>query len=69
MSEDPKAGGIPMDEWSGATRELHRTIVALANKSDVQTAQMIRLTKWIAWLTVAMFAAVLVQIAILLFPR
>jgi hypothetical protein len=57
-------GGISLEDWSGsgATKALHATIMELAGKSDKQTRTMIRLTWAIAFLTVAMLAAVGFQI-------
>lgn len=57
---------VSLGEWSGsaATRELHETIKQFNETSKKQTDQIVRLTKVIVWLTVAMLAAVLVQIYI-----
>jgi hypothetical protein len=57
-------GGIPLSEWSGsgATRELHETIKQFVGSSDRQSAEMIRLTRQLKWLTWAMLFAVIVQI-------
>ncbi len=58
--------GIPLGEWSGsnATRELHETIKQFNAAADEQTRQMVRLTKKIMWLTVAMLVLVGVQIVV-----
>jgi hypothetical protein len=55
---------IPLGQWSGsdATNALHETIKKFNEQSEKQTAQMLALTKVIAWLTVVMLAGVAVQI-------
>jgi hypothetical protein len=57
-------GGVPLSEWSGsgATRELHETMKQFVATSEKQSAQMIRLTSQLKWLTWAMLIAVFVQI-------
>lgn len=58
--------GIPLGQWSGsdATRELHETIRQFNAEADKQTRQMIRLTRVIIGLTVAMLVLVGVQIVV-----
>lgn len=57
---------IPLDEWSGAgaTKALHKTIKEFVESTEKQTRTMIRLTRWITGLTIAMLIAVAAQIAI-----
>ena len=58
--------GIPLGEWSGsaATRELHETIKQFNASADRQTAEILRLTRVITYLTGAMLLAVVVQITL-----
>jgi hypothetical protein len=55
---------IRVGELSGsdATNALHETIRRFNEQSQRQTAQMVKLTKVIAWLTGVMLLGVLVQI-------
>ena len=54
-----------MGQWSGsdATNALHETIKQFNEQSSRQTDQMLKLTRVMAWLTVAMFIGLIVQIA------
>jgi hypothetical protein len=56
--------GIPLGQWSGsdATNKLRETIEAFNTETNRQTETVIRLTKWMLWLTIVMTAAVAVQI-------
>jgi len=58
--------GIPLGQWSGsdATDELRRTIVRLNEVAEIQTREMVRMTRWIMWLTVVMTVGVAAQIAL-----
>jgi hypothetical protein len=58
--------GIPLGQWSGsdATNALRETIVQLNSAADAQTREMIRMTRWIMWLTIVMAVGVAVQIAL-----
>jgi hypothetical protein len=58
--------GIPLGQWSGsdATNALRDTIVRLNTAADIQTREMIRMTRWIMWLTIVMAVGVAVQIAL-----
>ena len=57
--------GVPLGQWSGsdATNALHETIKQFNEQSSRQTDQMLKLTRVMAWLTVAMFIGLIVQIA------
>jgi hypothetical protein len=59
-------GGIPLGQWSGsdATNALRETIERLSSAADAQTREMVRMTRWIMWLTVVMTVGVAAQIAI-----
>jgi hypothetical protein len=59
-------GGIPLGRWSGsdATNALRETIERLSSAADAQTREMVRMTRWIVWLTVVMTAGVATQIVI-----
>jgi hypothetical protein len=58
--------GIPLGQWSGsdATNTLRETIERLSAAADAQTREMVRMTRWIMWLTVVMTVGVATQIAI-----
>jgi len=58
--------GIPLGQWSGsdATDALRKTIERLSSTADVQTREMIRMTRWIMWLTIVMAVGVAVQIGL-----
>jgi hypothetical protein len=58
--------GIALGQWSGsdATNALRDTIVRLNTAADIQTREMIRMTRWIMWLTIVMAVGVAVQIAL-----
>jgi CHASE3 domain sensor protein len=55
--------GIPLGQWSGsdATEALHRTIRESNELTGRQNATMIRLTRWITALTVAIAMLTLVM--------
>ena len=57
-------GGIPLEEWSGAgaTKDLHVTIKKFVEASEKQSKHMIRLTWFIAFLTIIMVIEVAFQI-------
>lgn len=59
-------GGIPLGQWSGsdATNALRETIERLSSAADAQTREMVRMTRWIMWLTVVMTVGVAAQIVI-----
>jgi hypothetical protein len=59
-------GGIPLGQWSGsdATNALRETIERLSSAADAHTREMVRMTRWIMWLTVVMTVGVAAQIAI-----
>lgn len=59
-------GGIPLGQWSGsdATSALRETIERLSSAADAQTREMVRMTRWIMWLTVVMTVGVAAQIAV-----
>lgn len=61
-----RAMPIPLSEWSGsgATERLRETLSAYNERAEEQTAEMVRLTRWIARLTWAMVALVVAQIVI-----
>ncbi|HEY4281053.1 MAG TPA: hypothetical protein VGM91_22765 [Conexibacter sp.] len=58
--------GIPLSEWggSGATDRLRETIEAFNEQANRQTAEMIKLTRWICALTVLMLVGLVVQIVL-----
>ena len=60
--------GIPLGQWSGsdATAALHETIKQYNSATEIQTKEMVRLTRVIMWLTVVMLFAVLAQIGLAL---
>ena len=62
---------IPLDEWSGAgaTKELHKTIVALNEATTKQTNAMVALTWAITIMTFVMMVGVGAQIFIALDQR
>lgn len=57
---------IPLGQWSGsdATNALRDTIVLLNSAADIQTREMVRMTRWIVWLTIVMAVGVAVQLGI-----
>ena len=56
-------------DGSWAVSALHETIKEFNDQSREQTAQMLKLTRWMACLTVAMLLGLLVQIYLELWPR
>jgi hypothetical protein len=58
--------GIPLGQWSGsdATNALRETILQLNAAAESQTREMVRMTRWIMWLTVVMAVGVVAQIAL-----
>ena len=58
--------GIPIGQWSGsdATDELRKTILQLNEAAEIQTREMVRMTRWIMWLTVVMAVGVGAQIVL-----
>jgi hypothetical protein len=58
--------GIPLSEWSGsgATKHLEETVTALNERTEAQTAEMIRLARTLTRMTAVMAVAVVVQIAV-----
>lgn len=55
-------------DGSWAVNALHETIKAFNDQSRAQTAQMLKLTKVMAWLTGVMLLGLLVQIYLALWP-
>ena len=55
-------------DGSWAVNALHETIKAFNDQSRDQTAQMLKLTKVMAWLTGVMLLGLLVQIYLALWP-
>lgn len=55
-------------DGSWAVTALHETIKEFNNQSREQTAQMLKLTKVMAWLTGVMLLGLLVQIYLALWP-
>ena len=55
-----------MSEWSGsgATERLHETIKEFNDVASTQTAQMIRLTRWLVVLTVVLCIGLVVQLVL-----
>ncbi|MCG7851641.1 MAG: hypothetical protein MIO92_03890 [Methanosarcinaceae archaeon] len=65
----PSQTGVPSDLAASEVDRLRRAIEEFNNKAAEQTAEIIRLTRKLTWLTWAMIVLVAVQVCLALFLK
>ena len=65
----PSQVGMPSDSAASEVDRLRRVIEEFNNKAAEQTAEIIRLTRKLTWLTAAMTVVVVVQVCLALFNK